>query len=386
MIVCRKGKSEEYEDIIDFINYVFSQNECPHDFKKLLPKLYADNRNYAQYHYLIKEDEKIKALICAFPLEYQTPKDVLKTYCIGMVSVHPYARGKGYMKELMEFVIEDLKTQNCAYIFLGGQRQRYEYFGFEPSGVQLEFTVTRTNARHNLHNLDSSQVKLVPLTEENLLDKAYSFYKALPYRMSRSRQDFYDILCSWQSKPYGVILHGNYIGSLVLRPDGTITELYLNDSAAYPLVLKALFSETEKDSHQFFASSLETVKINFFMEIAESWKITTNESYRILDWRFVIQVLLNLKADLEVLPNGSLVLCIDGASFEITLENNIPTIQESTKEADLSLTALEATGLLFSYAGSFKLNDYAKKLSIDKKICIKCWFPLPLMAPQNDCC
>lgn len=386
MIVCRKGIPEEYEDIIDFINYVFSQKEAPHDFKKLLPKLYADGRNYAPYHYIIKEDEKIKAVICALPMKYQTPKDVLNAYCIGMVSVHPYARGKGYMKQLMEFVIEDLRSQGCSYLFLGGQRQRYEYFGFTPSGVQLDFTVTSTNTRHYLRNIDHSDVKLVPLTEASLLDKAYSLYEVQPYRVQRSREDFYDLLCSWESRPYAVIKEGNFVGSLVLRPDGTITELFLNDTTAYPLVLEALFSGTEQVSYTFLAASSELNKINFFMDIAESWRISTIESYRIFDFKAVILTFLNIKSELELLPNGSLVLRIDGMLIEITVQNNVPSILTSTKTADLSLTALEATALLFSYAGEFKLKQYAEKLSANKRICIKHWFPLPLITSQNDCC
>ncbi len=137
MIQCRKAIPEEYDEIIDFINYVFSQNERPHDFKKLLPKLYGDSRNYAGIHYLVKEDDKIKALICAMPIEYNIYGNGIKACCIGMVSVHPYARSKGYMKRLMKEVLTDIKNQGYHYVFLGGQRQRYEYFGFEPSGIQM---------------------------------------------------------------------------------------------------------------------------------------------------------------------------------------------------------------------------------------------------------
>ena len=34
---------QDREEIVDFANFVFSQAHEPHDFKKLLPKAYADN-------------------------------------------------------------------------------------------------------------------------------------------------------------------------------------------------------------------------------------------------------------------------------------------------------------------------------------------------------
>ena len=44
MIEYRFAAPEHRADLIDFINYVFSQNSVPHDFKTLIPKVYADGR------------------------------------------------------------------------------------------------------------------------------------------------------------------------------------------------------------------------------------------------------------------------------------------------------------------------------------------------------
>jgi predicted acetyltransferase len=386
MVDCRKGKKEEYEDIIDFANYVFSQNQCPHDFKSLLPKLYADGKNYAEYHYLITEDGKIKALVCAMPLEYLAPEEVIKTGCIGMVSVHPYARGKGYMKKLMHYVIEDMQAMGCAYIFLGGQRQRYEYFGFEPAGVQLEFTVTSINVRHNMKNTKQSNLQLVPLVEEVLLNKAYTMYEAQPFRMRRDRQDFSDVLCSWKSSPYAILQNGNLAGYFVLRSDGTVTELIINDASIYQDMLEALFSLTGKDSHTFLASPAETDKVCFLLQIAETWSIITCENYLIFNWVAVFDALLNRKAGYDILQGGSVKVRIDDIIVEITVKDNIPEVHEVTEDADFTLTALEATSLLLSTAGEFRLKECTAKLSEQKRACIRGWFPLPLWSPLNDCC
>lgn len=386
MIQCRKAIPDEKDEIIDFINYVFSQNERPHDFKKLLPKLYGDSRNYAEIHYLVKEDDKIKALICTMPIEYSIYGNEIKACCIGMVSVHPYARNKGYMKRLMKEALTDIKNQGCHYVFLGGQRQRYEYFGFEPSGIQMEFYLTSDNARHGLTHTDSIPVKIVPLTTEELLDKAYSFYVAQPVHAHRSREDFYDILSTWDCIPYGIIVNYEFSGYLTMSPDGWIPELLLADTKHYSAVLKALFTHTGKEQFRLLAAPYDFNKINYLQNIAETYKITTCESYRIFNWKLVLQAFLDLKSHLVNLADGILRIGIGDCVYEMKVRGNVPSVHKSSKEADLSMTELTATRLLLSQIGSYGLTDYTAGLAADQLNCVNSWFPLPLTAIPIDCC
>lgn len=386
MIEYCRGKKEEFEDIIDFANYIFSQNVRPHDFKSLLPKLYADGKNSSEYHYLAKENGKIRAMVCAQPLEHLTPGAVLKAACIGMVSVHPYERGKGYMKELMHLAIEDLKAAGCAYLFLGGQRQRYEYFGFERAGLQLDFTVTAANIRHCFKDIDLKGTELVPLTEETMLDKAYACYETQPYRMKRSREDFHSILCSWESIPYAILQQERFGGYVVIRSDGTVTELLLTETELYPYVLKALFSSGERESRNFLFSPAEKEKTDFFLKIAETWRLSLCENCMIVDWAAVLEAFLCQKAEYERLPEGEVILGIDAAALKITVNGNKPFVCETSEEVDLAMSALEATALCFSGAGEYLLNKYTSMLTDEKYTCVYRWFPLPLMSPQNDCC
>jgi predicted N-acetyltransferase YhbS len=386
MIQCRKAIPEENDEIIDFINYVFSQNERPHDFKKLLPKLYGDSRNYAGIHYLLREDDKIKALICAMPIEYSIYGNELNACCIGMVSVHPYARSKGYMKLLMKEALTDIKSQGYHYVFLGGQRQRYEYFGFEPSGIQMEFNLTSDNARHGLTQADCTPVKIVPLTTEELLDKAYSFYEAQPVHAHRNREDFYDILSTWGCVPYGIIVNYEFSGYLTMSSNGWIPELLLVDKKHYSPVLKALFTFIGKEQFSLLAAPYDFNKINYLQNIAESHKITTSESFKVFNWKQVILTFLGLKSKLEYLAEGVLRIGIEDSIYEIKVRANIPSVHKTSKEADFSMTELTATRLLLSQIGSYGLKDYTAGLAPEQLNCISSWFPLPLTAIPVDCC
>ena len=61
----RRASADEYEDLIDFANFVFQIN-----FAELLPKLYSGHPELAQYHYLALEEGKIKGLVASIPLNF----------------------------------------------------------------------------------------------------------------------------------------------------------------------------------------------------------------------------------------------------------------------------------------------------------------------------
>ena len=68
MIEYRFAAPEHRADLIDFINYVFSQNSVPHDFKTLIPKVYADGRGYDGIHAIVLDDGRVKGVVGQYPV------------------------------------------------------------------------------------------------------------------------------------------------------------------------------------------------------------------------------------------------------------------------------------------------------------------------------
>ena len=132
----RKAFRHEEADILDFINYVFSQAHRPHDFKRLLPKVYA-HEGFYRWHYVAVENGRIRGTVAVLPVEMPFGEgQSLKIGYVGSVSAHPYDKGAGHMKKLMQLMLEDTKDQ-YDLLALGGRRQRYQYFGFECGGARL---------------------------------------------------------------------------------------------------------------------------------------------------------------------------------------------------------------------------------------------------------
>ena len=386
MITYCKAKKEDMEDIIDFINYVFSQGHRPHDFKALLPKLYVGEADSARYHFLVKEKDKIKAVVGAFPTLYEIGGKTLKACGIGMVSVHPYARSKGYMKGLMQAVLEDAREQGYAFAFLGGQRQRYEYFGFEPAETRLNFTLTATNLRHTVKSEALLELTLVPIEGEALRDQAFALYQTQAFRAVRQKEDFLTVLGTWNGKPFAFLHEGTFAGYASLRDSSIVQELMLERVGLYPAAMTSLMRLTDGSKLYLSASPYEHDKVNYLTETAEAVTCSAGESLHVFNWQEMLEAFLRLKAQTEPLAPGTLILSVSGNTFCITVENDTLSVSESTAKADLSLPELKAVSLIFSFTGNYLKEYHASGLSEEKARLVRSWFPITLFFSPCDGC
>lgn len=381
MIEYCKGSQSDMEDIIDFANYVFSQNERPHNFKTLLPKIYSDKVNTAKYHYLVKDDGKIKAMVLAYPSKLKVGNETLKTCGIGSVSVHPYARGCGYMKKLMQTALDDMKNDGCDISILGGQRQRYEYFGYEPCGMQINFTVTSANIRHAYKNLDCSDIsfKLINFDDNDLIDKAYNLYKTQEFIGIRNYDEFFLTLSSWQSKIYAIEYKNEFYGYAVINGN-SIEELILLDIDKLPLVLKSFITKENLDEIVMQVSLYEQQKIACLSKICEGYSLTTGHSFKIFNYKKVIKAFMELKATYTNMEDGDITIKIENENLLISVHNNNVTIKDSDEKPDIKFTSLEAMMHIFSPTGII-INK-----NLNCKTAFQSWFPLPLYISSVDCC
>ncbi len=375
-----KGAPEDRQDILDFGDLVFSKNSCPHDFQTLLPKLYGPQAQFEPLHYMVKEDGKIRAMICVLPMEYQVGDDILKINGVGTVSVHPVARSRGYMKKLLAWALEDMEKEGYDFSVLGGQRQRYEYFGYTPMGSKLCYTVTRDNLRHRYAGRSFAPLTLRPM-EEGDIALCYALYEQQLIRVHRSREEFQAILCSWTAKPRVIENDGVLVGYLC-RNGNHIPEILLHDPALFPDVLHALLQTGEQREAVFVLPEWDTTFTPELGQLAESIRRENDHNYRVFHFPTVVQAFLQVKAGYTPLPDGHLTLAVDGQEpFTITVEDGMPAVKKAESAADaLALSPMQAQRLLFAAEGWREVPQAAS--------CplVRAWFPLPLFTPEQDNC
>ena len=175
-----RGKDEDNAALLAFLDEVFfAEEEGDTRFLELLPKIYKDQYRPAYNNFVAQQpDGAFRAAVGNFDNDMTVGGVDLKACCIGNVAVGKDWRGKGYMIDLLNASIADMKERGVAFSYLGGQRQRYGYFGYENAGVSYFFGFSKSSLRHALGGVESGLTvePLEPDDEESLrmIDEIYT--------------------------------------------------------------------------------------------------------------------------------------------------------------------------------------------------------------------
>lgn len=320
------AKPSDKADIIDFLNYVFSQAHTPHDFKVILPKVYADDAPFeAGEHYLAKENGKIRAVVATRFVHAMIAGQKLKFALIGSVSVHPYDRGKGHMKVLMSMAVERAKGLGADIVELAGKRQRYGFFGLENAGTSVKYEITKDNIRHCFPAIDSEGIafKTVKADEYEIMAQADSLYRKRPAYFIREKGEYWHVMHSWKTELTGIFKNGRLIGYIC----GNIHELVLENENDLPAVMKAYFEHVGCDGVTVPVSLYERERMKLLNEFAEKFTVAQAAMIRVLSWEKVLTAYFRLKAGYAPLTDGAVAFGIADESFCVTVRDGKPTVE-----------------------------------------------------------
>ncbi len=398
--IISKGTMEDKDALIDFINMVFSQNERPHDFKKLMPKLYAEGIDTMDSHYLVKEDGRIRAVVGVYDTELEVAGTVLKLGQVGQVSVHPYARGSGYMKQLMHMAMEESRAKGIDALVLGGLRNRYEYFGFEPAEICLAYHFIGENVRHGCRDIcvDGMELRPVCSKEDDCLDQMYALFNRQTFKMKRSRESFYEILKSWESHVFAILSQGEFAGYVCMSTDyDRISELMLKNINDFPAVLKLCFTQFQIQSLMCLCSAVDFELMDKMAQYCENCTISTGHSWHIFNFENVIRSFMKLKNQYTPLDDGEFYLKIAEeyandephapaaccGCYRLAVDAGVVTVEKLPGNAApcdgvIEVNMLDAVTAIFTQAGAYT--------SAGRRCTYKNWFPLPLYMNPMDAC
>lgn len=379
------GQPSDKEDIIEFINMVFSQDIAPHNFKQLLPKLYSDAVDTSSCHYLVREDGKIKAVVGVFPVELYVGERTLKIGHVGSVSVHRDSRGKGYMKNLMNLAVENARKQNFDALVLSGFKNRYQYFGFQPTETVLRYIFQQENVRHTLKNVEISDIcfEKVNSHEHPYLKGMRKLYESQAVYSDRGDDAvLYRVLQSWESEIYAIQKGENYIGYCCSNSEGTcFREIYLEDMGQFGRVLKAWFVYKNISQLSTSCAIFEVDKNEVFGKYCENYSIGAGYSWNILNFKKVTEAFMELKNIYEPLEAGMLTLEIE--PFESLIPNEVCQLKRGDSQEEgkyLKMGHLDAIEEMFSSIALYR--NYGSS----RGAAYKNWFPLPLYMADLDAC
>ena len=351
--VYRKGTPADREKFIDFANMVFSCAHQPHDFKALIPKVYADGRDTDDMHNLaVRDDGSIRGLVAVMPNELRIGDTVLKTGYVGTVSTHPYGRGEGHMKKLMAMAIEGMANDGIDIAMLGGQRQRYEYFGFTKGGINYSHRITKTNLRHVLGNADVSGIVINEVAESDMetIAKCAAMREGDPIAAKREVEQFHIIARTWFNNLKSIVIDGEFAGYMISGGEG-ISEIKLFDIAKVNLVFKTYMEKYGVSSVHMSTGEFETELNRELAKTEEDVSVHHSEMLRIYNFNKVIGALLSVRAAYMPIEDGRRSFVIDGKPMTVCVENGVPSVTAEADADAMQLTAMEAQNLFFAIYG-----------------------------------
>jgi len=289
----------------------------------------------------------------------------------------------------MDKAMDDMRRDGIVFSCLSGNRQRYEYFGFIPTGNAYSFMVNEGNIKHTLGRdwKTGLSLKHVEPGDETLLDQIQSLHEAKAVRFNRRREKLLDILSSWKAKVFAITEGNNFIGYFLYKTGKTgeceITEINLHDLSRLPealgLFLRQNRSINMKDYVLVTAGSHEKEKIIALARFAEKYTQAPAYHIAVFDYTRFIGFFLKLISSERNLAEGSFIIKIeDGAALRLSVQQGVASVAETETPADLCLSTSEALCFLFSPLAAKTIP------AIEKNIFLQSLLPLPLSFEDAD--
>ena len=389
-----RGTKEDMGDVIDFANMVFSMSSGSVDFESLLPKAYSEERNMLATHHLIKEEGRIKALIDVLPMELSLGEESLKAGYIGTVSVHPKARGKKYMITLMEQAEKKAREDGIDMLILDGNRHRYQHYGFEKAGMKYCFNITGDSIRHCCQALGQKekdyQFVLLEETDEKWLDAAFSLYQRRTVT-TRTREDFFLCLSSWEADTYAVLDGEECVGYLnVSANERNIFEFEVTENKELPYIIKSFMNEIGSDELGIHAALDESYKIDILDLMADYYTVNTSHQIKILNHENVLRFMMKWKSVIyknnNTMQEGSYIIGVRSeendtqTNYRLRYQKEEVEVMQTEEGADI---VLEEKELVKTLTTSYYFHSIQKPDNALKKA-PQGWFPLPFFLPEAD--
>jgi predicted N-acetyltransferase YhbS len=373
-------RAADFEEGLDFLNLVFS-GYSPTDFAKLLPVLYRPTDQHMGCNYAIRQQGRIRAVVGLFPLQWQAGPALLKVAGIGGVSTHPNYRNGNLMKRLMQHCVAQMKAEGYHLSWLGGQRQRYLYHGYEKCGVGVSMSLSRSNLKHCFAGEPRLRFEPLAAGDQARLDRARALHDAQPSRARRVPGDFHLHCVSWHHRPHAALDHsGRMVGYLVANAKGdAVTELVAESDEAAVEMARCWAARGDQGIN-IDLNPAAPGPIRRLGQVCEGMNTHASGNWQFFAWEEVLGALLHLRRGMGPLPAGRVVVGVEGYG-QLALEVEGEHARASRTEEEPAVRGA-APLMLRLLCGPLPPSQVAALPAAASLL--EAWCPLPLCWARQD--
>ncbi|EQF25029.1 acetyltransferase domain protein [Clostridioides difficile CD160] len=216
----RSAKLEEFDKVIELINYVFrvSRNHKPtmmEEFPILL------NKNNVENMIVISEDNKIVSDVNYLIQDVSIQGNNLKVAAIGGVCTHPDYEKKGYSSKILDKVEEKMFYDGVDVVIISGTRTLYSRRNCSLVKSFYKYTIKPENVKipYEIVEFDETNFE-----KDDDLNKMVALYNQNSTRFIRTKDEFKKLLhaatIAWGPIDYKKVFikeNNNVIGYLIIR-------------------------------------------------------------------------------------------------------------------------------------------------------------------------
>ena len=374
----RRLTAGDYDALLTLLNEVFARhNGSPQNFEKMLPKMWGRDDAHMGKHLGVFDGGALVACIGVYPLETVVNGEKLLFSTMGNIATHWDHTGKGYMSLLIDAAMKELETIGADASRLGGNRHRYNRYGFESCGQLLHLTFAPNTLGKYFTDAPEITFERIAKEDREALDFCANLYNRNAIAVTRNGEDSYAVMTAWENVPYLCLIDGQTIGYLCAdAAGGEIAEIFAIEEKYVAYMLRRWQARLGK-AITFSLQPHQIRQIQIFSAICDSMTLQAPTQYKIMHWERVISAFLKLKATYCQLPEGELILQIqDYGTLRIFVTSEAMGCEPTEKTPQLTLSQLEASRMIFGpLAPNYTANTDISGIN---------WFPLPLSWNGQD--
>ena len=339
----------DQNNIMEIWNYCFNDG----------PKFteYYFNNKYKNYNTIVVEEEA--NIVSSLQLnQYKiklNDKEYSTSYVVG-ISTLPEVRGRGYMKHIMDFTLNELyKKDQLVSILMPIDYRLYRKYGYEHCYDQIEYEINMEDLR-GFKSLGS--LKKASLNHINeMINIEESFLENLNGIVVRDENYYKNLFKEVESEDGHIYIHENegsdgYIIYFINGESIFVRELYYKNINALKGMLRFIYNHNTQCKKVNITSPVDD-KIRFILSNPRTVTMKLKP--------FMMGRIINFKSFLESLNiegnnQSSLIISLkddyikeNNKIFKITLENNQLSVEEGKFDYDVEFNINTISQLAFSY-------------------------------------
>ena len=356
----RFAKESDKNNIIDIWNYCFDDGPKFTDY-------YFNDKYKHENTIVVEDDEEIVSSLQLNQYNLKLNDKIYDTSYVVGVSTFPQARGKGYMKHIMDFTLNELYRKNqLVSILMPIDYRLYRKYGYEHCYDQIEYEIDIEDLSGFKSKGFLKKAKLDNIND--LINIENNFLKDLNGTIIRDKNYYENLFKEVESEDGHIYIHEDelkdgYIIYFINNENIFVRELYYNNLNALKGILRFLYNHNTQSKKVTISSPIDD-KIRFILSNPKTANIKLKPFMmgRVINFKKYLES-LNIKSNENLSINISVkddFIKENNKIFKIHLNNNKLNVESGDYIADVEFNINTITQLAFSYINgkeAYLLND-----------------------------